>query len=108
MYFMDWVEKPQTSHNDFYSNWKFVSIYDKLARGQQVDSNIFEQEIVSELIKKGYVYKKDDGLRVTMPVFTKKEIDSLLDILRPVIDQTADLFILINETLGYLLDEPIY
>lgn len=103
MYFMDWVADPQTNHNDFYSNINFVKMYAKLARGLATEPNEYEQEIVSELIRRGYAYKKDGRILVTMPTYTISELDELREMLRHVIDETGALFEQINKTIADVL-----
>ncbi len=113
MYFMDWVAKPNTHHNDFYSNPKLVKLYDKLVHGLVCESEknpklvklcdrfahgllneieVYEREMLAELVRKGYARKQDGQVRASMPVFTKEEYERLILLLKPVIVNASELF----------------
>lgn len=89
MRFMDWLEKPQSDHHDFYRNDNFVKIYAKLCRDIAPEENEFEIQIVAELIKRGYAYKKDGKIFVTMPVFSAEQYREITDLLRPIVDEIS-------------------
>lgn len=91
LYFTDWTGNPKINHNDFYSNRKWVKVYRKLARGIEPDDNEFEKEIVADLIRCGYAYQKDGKVKVTMPVFTKSQINALNQLMQAAVNEISDL-----------------
>lgn len=89
--FMDWEGNTKFNHNDFYSNRKWLKMYRKLARGIKPDNNEFEMEIVADLIRCGYAYLKDGNVNVTIPVFTKGQLEELNQLAQTTIDEISGL-----------------
>ncbi len=85
--FMDWEGNPKFNHSDFYTNRKWLKMYRKLARGIKPDNNEFELEIVADLIRCGYAYLKDGKVKVSIPVFTKKQLEELNQLAKNTVDE---------------------
>lgn len=92
MFFMDWSARPNLHHNDFYSNVKWVKMYDKIAHDNTDNLNEFEQEIVAEMIRKGYVQNNNGKISPAMPIYTKKQWNKMLQLQKPVVDEIGALF----------------
>ncbi len=108
--FMDWVSKSKGHHMDFYGKIWISRLYTRLARGLLPQQNEYEQELIADLVRKGYVIQDGTKLRVTVPVYTSKEFEKLLDVLRPVIDNVGGYFKPIVAVLERVLREhaPIH
>lgn len=91
LYFMDWIENPKGTHHDFYNDRKLVNLFIRLAKGQVKDPNEYEKEMIVTLIKRGYVLNKNGELAITVPVYTQKQIDKVIKILDPIIEETYQL-----------------
>ena len=73
LYFMDWIERSDISHNDFFGRSKWIRMYEKILRGDTEGLNEFEQEIAAEMIRKGYAILRDGKIRPSVPVYTKAQ-----------------------------------
>lgn len=87
LYFMDWSGRPNLSHNDFYGNVKWVKMYDRIAHGNITNLNEYEQEIVAEMIRKGYVVQENGKILPAMPVYTEKQRENIVNLQKAVIDE---------------------
>jgi RNA polymerase sigma factor (sigma-70 family) len=92
MFFMDWSSRPNLHHSDFYANRKWVKMYDKIALGDTDNLNEFEQEIVAEMIHKGYVINENGRVSPAMPVYTNEHLTKMVELQKPVVDEIGILF----------------
>ena len=85
--FMDWEGNSKFNHSDFYTNRKWLKMYRKLARGIKPDNNEFELEIVADLIRCGYAYLKEGNVKVSIPVFTKSQMEELNQLAKTTVEE---------------------
>ena len=83
LFFMDWPSAPGGNHHDFYGNPKISALFGRIAAGNFISQNSFEDELLAQLIKSGYVVQHPEGYRVTCAVYTAAEYHELCGILAP-------------------------
>lgn len=77
LYFMDWFERRDISHNDFYGRGKWIRTYEKIVRGETGGLNEWEQEIAAEMVRKGYAFVENGKLLPAVPVYTKAQWEDM-------------------------------
>ena len=107
LFFMDWSARPNLHHSDFYSNVKWVKMYDKIAHGNTNELNEFEQEIVAEMIRKGYVAMKDGKIIAAMPVYTSEQWNSMLELQRQVVTEIGEIFEELHKAVAAVLKNHV-
>ena len=104
MYFMDWSGRTNLHHSDFYSSSQWVKLYGKICCGNMDDLNEFEGEIAAEMVRKGYVVRRDNTLFPAMPVYTEEQLNGMMKLQKTVADEIVDimqkLYGLVAELLG--------
>ncbi len=91
LYFMDWSDRPELHHSNFYCNMKWVKMYDKITHESINGLNEFEQEIVSEMLRKGYVIRKNGKILSAMPVYKSEQRDSMTNLQKSVVEKTGEI-----------------
>ena len=107
MFFMDWTDRSNISHNDFYSNKKWIKVFDKIARGNIDDFNEFEQEITAEMVRKGYIIRKDDNIISTMPVYTSNEYNNMVELQKQVVFKIGNVLEKLHKTITGILKNHV-
>lgn len=107
MYFMDWLAHPNIHHSDFYSNRKLVKVYDKIAHGLISNPNEYEQEIIAEMIRKGYIIQKDGKISIAMPIYTKEQLEYMTELQKPVVTKIGEIFKEIDQTVANVLKNHV-
>jgi hypothetical protein len=107
MFFMDWKPKPNTDHNDFYGNVKWVKMYEKIARGNTDNLNEYEQEIAAEMIRRGYVIKKNEKIMPAMPVYTTEQWNKMQALQKPAVDEIKGIFGKLHEEIAAVLKNHV-
>lgn len=92
IFFMDWCARPNMHHNDFYGNAKWVKIYDKITHGFTDNLNEFEQEIVAEMVRKGYLVCRNDNIVPTMPVYSTDTWNKMIGLQNQTVKEIGLLF----------------
>lgn len=92
MFFMDWSARPNLHHSDFYSNRKWVRMYEKITHSDTENLNEFEQEIVAEMIRKGYVINANGEFSSSMPVYSNEQLLKMIALQKPVVQEIGILF----------------
>lgn len=97
LYFFDYLEggKGKGNHHDFYGNERYINIFCDICRGENIIFSGYDLEAIAEMIKKGYVIKKDDSYRATVPVYTAEQYQQIKNIVKEFI--TAELVTVIQE-----------
>ena len=103
LFFMDWSGRPNIHHNDFYSNIKWVKLYDKIAHGHAGELNEFEKEIAAEMIKKGYLVLEDNSFHITMPVYTSEQLDTMVLLQKQTVIEIGVLYQNLQKTIAKIL-----
>lgn len=78
LFFFDCRTGGKGDHHDFYGNERFINILCDVARGNTAHFGEYDLEAVAEMVKKGYVIKKDGCLVTTLPVFNGKQYEKAL------------------------------
>lgn len=107
MFFMDWSARPHLHHSDFYANRKWVKMYDKIVHGDTANLNEFEQEIVAEMIRKGYVINKNGESLPAMPVYTKEQYEKMRALQKRVVDEIGVLFDSLHKGIASVLNNHV-
>lgn len=77
LYFMDWLARPDILHTDFYGQAKWVKVYRQLAYGLLANPNEYEEEVLAEMLRKGYVTRAAGKLEIAMPVYSKAQYSAM-------------------------------
>ena len=76
--FFDFTINGDMVHHSFYSSKSFTNVFIDIAKGKTEFDNEFENVVVAELVKKGYVLNDNGKLKVNVPVFTKEEFEQFM------------------------------
>ncbi len=76
--FFDFSINGDMVHHSFYSSKSLTNVFIDVAKGKNEFDNEFENVIVAELVKKGYVLNNCGRLTVNVPVFTKDEFERFM------------------------------
>lgn len=106
--FMDFPINGPMVHHIFFRNRAYTNVFLSIARGTaDTRSSENDQAIAAELVKKGYVLRTEDGLRVNCPVYTAHQYQALLDLLEPTVQEVEALALTILQKDGALLSEHV-
>ena len=97
LYFFDYWKggKGKGDHHDFYGNERYINIFCDLCRGEKTNFSEYDLEAIAEMIKKGYVVKKDETYRVTVPIYTLEQYLTILHTVKEFI--SAELASIVRE-----------
>ena len=104
---MDWSARPNLHHSDFYSNLKWVKMYDKIAHGNTNDMNEFEQEIASEMIRKGYVVQRNGEIVPAMPVYTTEQWNNMVEFQKQTVTGICEVFEELHKAIASVLKNHV-
>lgn len=107
IFFMDWDSRTELHHSDFYSNVKWVKMYDKICHGNIANLSEFEQEIAAEMIRKGYVAKTDNTILPAMPVYSEKQYKEMIALQKFVVEEIVNIFERIQESVADILTNHV-
>ena len=88
--FLDFSINGEMDHHYFFNYPGRVNALLFIAKGEAAAFSENDMLEVSELVKRGFVVKLEEGLRLTFPVFTGEEFEKLLALLEPVISSVAE------------------
>ena len=75
--FLDYLPAQKGDHHDFFGNDRKIGILLDIARGK-IGFSEYDMETIADMIKKGYVTRDENGLRVTLPVYKSAEFDAAM------------------------------
>ena len=107
IFFMDWDSRTELHHSDFYSNVKWVKMYDKICHGNIANLSEFEQEIAAEMIRKGYVAKTDNTILSAMPVYSEKQYNEMIALQKFIVEEIFNIFERIQESVTDILTNHV-
>ena len=88
IHFLDYLPKIKGDHHDFFGDQKrSVNIVCDIVRGETSKFSEYDLEFISELIRKGYVLKTENGYKLAMPVFTVSRYEAVLADISEFIDK---------------------
>lgn len=79
--FFDYLSNGKGSHHDFYGNERYINIFCDICRGKNKNFSEYDLEAVAEMIKKGYVIKENETYRVTTPIYTVEQFNTITNML---------------------------
>lgn len=82
IHFMDYLPSLKSDHCDFYGNDHRINILCDIAHGNCGSFSEYDLETAAELIRKGYVLKKEDTCTAAMPLFTQKQYSAVCRLVR--------------------------
>lgn len=82
------------------------NVFLAIARGEAALSEN-DEAIAAELVRKGYVLRTEDGLRVNCPVFTYAQYGALRTLISPAAQEIAQIALTIREREAALLSEHV-
>ena len=77
--FLDYLPAKKGDHHDFFGNDRKIGILLDIAKGKTDAFSEYDKEAIAQMIQKGYVVSENGSLRVTLPVYTKKQYEELWD-----------------------------
>lgn len=83
------------------------NVFLAIARGEAAALSENDEAIAAELVRKGYVLRTEDGLRVNCPVFTRAQYDALRTLIEPAAQEIAQLALTIRDREAALLSEHV-
>lgn len=86
--FMDFPINGDMVHHIFSKSVGNVFLDIARGNGEKLSEN--DKAVAAELIKKGYVVKDENGMRVNAPVLTSEQAEKVMSILKGVINEVAD------------------
>lgn len=86
--FMDFPLNGDMVHHVFSKSVGNVFLDIARDNGEKLSEN--DKAVAAELIKKGYVIKDENGIRVNAPVLTSEQAEKVMSILKGVINEVAD------------------
>lgn len=75
--FLDYLPAKKGDHHDFFGNERKIGLLIDIAKGKTDHFSVYDKETVSKMIREGYVVNENGALRVTLPVYTKKQYEDL-------------------------------
>ena len=107
IFFMDWYSRTELHHSDFYSNVKWVKVYDKICHENIGNINEFEQEIAAEMIRKGYAVKTNSTIIPAMPVYSQQQYNEIIALQKSVVEEIGNTFEIIQESVTAILTNHV-
>lgn len=104
---MDFPVNGPMVHHAFFPARAYTNVFLSIARGTAEPLSENDQAVAAELVKKGYVLRTEDGLRVNCPVYTEQQYQALLDLLEPAMQEIEALALTILQKDGALLCEHV-
>lgn len=104
---MDFPINGPMVHHAFFPSKAYMNVFLSIARGTADSLSENDAAIAAELVKKGYVLRTENGLRVNCPVFTAAQYQALLDLLEPAAQEIEALALTILQKDGALLSEHV-
>ncbi len=75
--FYDYLPKPNANHHDFWNHSSRACLLGALAKNESEKIAVYGQETLADLLRLGYVVKKDASYFPAMCVFTQKQLENL-------------------------------
>ncbi len=107
IHFMDFPINGDMVHHTFFPGRAYMNVFLSIAHGTADALSENDAAIAAELVRKGYVLRTEDGLRVNCPVFTQAQFDVLLTLLSPAIQEIEALALTILQKDRALLCEHV-
>lgn len=104
---MDFPINGPMVHHAFYPHPAYMNVFLSIARGTATSLSENDEATAAELIRKGYVLRTAGGLRVNCPVFTQAQLDALLKLLSPAVQEIEALALTILQKNRALLCEHV-
>lgn len=104
---MDYLPSGKTRHADLYCNLKLANFLIKLASNKVTEPDEHEKQYVADLIQLGYAFNDKGKIKVTLPVFSREQINQLYDFLYPIVEELLILSTKIKETTDYILKNHV-
>ena len=86
LYFFDYQNGGKGDHHDFFGKQRYIDIFCDICDGLQDGFSEYDLEVISELIRKGYVINKDGTFRTAIPIYSAKQYDEILARIDTVIE----------------------
>ena len=67
-------------------------MFDRIAHNKINDLNEYEQEIVAEMIRKGYIILRNDKIVSAMPIYTKEQWDNMINLQKETVEEIGEIF----------------
>lgn len=84
-----------------------TNVFLRIARGEAEALSENDEAVAAELVRKGYVLRTEDGLRVNCPVFTRAQYREVLALIDPAAQEIAQLALTIRDREAALLGEHV-
>ena len=88
--FFDYRPKLKGDHHDLFGNERYVDILCDIARGDDCDFSEYDLEAVADLVRMGYVVKKDGSLAAAMPVYTAEQYKAVNAMAKEFVESELD------------------
>ncbi len=88
--FMDFPINGEMVHHAFFSSASMRNVFFQIARGETADFSENDWGTAAELVKKGYVLREGETLRVNCPVYSQKEWEQLQAWTEPAVQEIAE------------------
>ncbi len=75
--FYDYLPKPNADHHDFWNHSSRACLLGALAKSESEKIAEYGKETLADLLRLGYVVKKDESYLPAMCVFTQKQLENL-------------------------------
>ena len=84
----------------------WVNVFLRIARGGEIQAEN-DEAIAAELVRVGYVQRREDGLHVHCPVMTQIQYEALLMLLNPAVQEIAGIALRIRDKEAALLGDYV-
>ena len=103
---MDFPIHGEMVHHTLYQQ-AWTNVFLMIARGEAADLSENDASIAAELVRRGYVRRTEEGLRVGCPVFTNAQYTALTALIAPAAQEIAAIALRILEKEAALLSEHV-
>ncbi len=84
----------------------WVNVFLRIARGEEIQGEN-DAVIAAELVRLGYVQRREDGLHVHCPVMMRSQFEALLALFGPAVQEIAEIALRIRDKEAALLREHV-
>lgn len=88
--FMDFPINGEMVHHAFFSSASARNVFFQIARGETAGFSENDWVTAAELVKKGYVLREGETLRVNCPVYSQKEWEQLQAWIEPAVQEITE------------------
>ena len=84
----------------------WVNVFLRIAKGEEIQGEN-DAAIAAELVRLGYVQRREDGLHVHCPVMTQSQFEALLALFSPAVQEIAEIALRIRDKEAALLGDHV-